>query len=623
MIAFYSTERTGGGSAHWNLAWIYDADQNYGAISITNNYARFLNVTTLESVKFEGVVDLGDPEYFTLNDTTPSVVGNTIFYTWTCNDSFDAHCVDIYDSRIGSPCGGDYQCSGSTDGLCDYDAVSQTTDAPQRVGSGDNVCDSDALTVSPASAPSNITITDFDGGVDGQWIHVIIRDQQVTYACNGSSTLECGTADTLFTTDQTSSWIYNGIEAKWHLIGLETFSDAVKVGKQEDNTLTGNNIFSGNTTLGGVLKMCDGSWSNFGADSTPSVSGNVCFMDNQVNTYTAFDDGVPGQLILIYHEAVGSSTFDCTGTTLLCGGVDLVSSLGAMSLWVLHEDSTAWMMLAYNDNTELMLKRLSVTYENLSTNSDIGFGSTQVPQGDLVCQADGTNCADGGTTDCSHIFTTESASDIILCGKAASALTLTGVNCTALGSTTPSSQVIEVVECNSAGASCVGSGGTITATAVDTNYADVTFSDASIDNNDWWGIELSSFTTRADYLNCNVEFSRSTTAVECTHVFTTESATDVVMCGKADGALTLNSLNCTALGGSPDAQIVEIVECDSAGANCAGSGGTITVAAVDTNYADTTFTDDSIDDNDWWGIQLASYTTRADYLNCQVGYATP
>ena len=33
-----------------------------------------------------------------------------------------------------------------------------------------------------------------------------------------------------------------------------------------------------------------------------------------------------------------------------------------------------------------------VTYEQLATNSDIGFGAAQVPQGSAVCQSDGTNC---------------------------------------------------------------------------------------------------------------------------------------------------------------------------------------------------------------------------------------
>jgi len=407
--------------------------------------------------------------------------GNQLIYVVTATDE---DCVDLDDGSGGPP-----------DGLCDsddttplhhvtYDCETVCTDlfdntyqAQQTTGSPDGVCDADGVTL-VANTP-----------------HLI-----------------CGSSNIQTLEDYTATWLRQEATGRWQLLGLETFSDAVKAGLQSDNYFRG----------------------------------------------------------------------------------------------VLNDFTLSTLYLDTQAPLDSSLKGASTAYVDAAVAAGGGGGGSD------------------NSGRCSLTFTTESAADTLMCGKANGALTLDALNCTALGGTTPVSQAVEVVECTSAGATCAGSGGTIVASAVETNYVDAAFVDNSIDDNDWWGVKLNTFTTRADYLECYVDFTRAITSRECSHVFTTESATDVIFCGKADGAQTLSKINCTALGGTaPVAQIVEVVECDANGGSCVGSGGTITAAAVETDYEDATFTDNTVDDNDWWGIKLASFTTRADYLDCQVEYVTP
>jgi len=86
------------------------------------------------------------------------------------------------------------------------------------------------------------------------------------------------------------------------------------------------------------------------------------------------------------------------------------------------------------------------------------------------------------------------------------ALTLVSLDCITNGVTTPT-ETINVVECTSAGV-CSSSGLTASMTANLTLVTDDSPTDAVIDANDWWGIELTTLTTEGDLLHCTVEYTR-------------------------------------------------------------------------------------------------------------------
>ncbi len=223
---------------------------------------------------------------------------------------------------------------------------------------------------------------------------------------------------------------------------------------------------------------------------------------------------------------------------------------------------------------------------------------------------------------CQHTFTTESASDVIMCGRAEGPTTLKALNCTATGSTSPVSEFFHVVECDSAGDNCASSGGVVLMNNLESDAQDLTFSDDLIDDNDWWGIQLLSFATRADFVTCNVEFTQATPPGACRHTFTTEVNTDATLCGKSDGTLSMDSLSCTATGSvTPVAESNVILRCGSGGGSCSGTGGDATVSDLVTNHQDDAFTLARIvDDNDWWGHSMTTPQTRADYLHCNIEY---
>jgi hypothetical protein len=111
--------------------------------------------------------------------------------------------------------------------------------------------------------------------------------------------------------------------------------------------------------------------------------------------------------------------------------------------------------------------------------------------------------------ECNITFESAVTADDIMCGKATGALTLISLDCVATGDTVPDSQVVTVVECDADGDSCSTTGGTISAEALITNYPDATWSDAAIADGNWWGIQTTSLTTAADFLQCQVEFTRA------------------------------------------------------------------------------------------------------------------
>jgi hypothetical protein len=143
---------------------------------------------------------------------------------------------------------------------------------------------------------------------------------------------------------------------------------------------------------------------------------------------------------------------------------------------------------------------------------------------------------------------------------------------------------------------------------------------ASIDGDDVnssiAGRSLTLTVASPDTLDADEELYRD----ECNVTIEDATTADDIMCGKATGNLTLTSFDCVGIGGSPSALVMEVRECTNAGATCADMGAQVTVAAVETNYSDTSFTDSAIDDGDWWQIAVISVTTAPTYVHCQAEF---
>lgn len=77
-------------------------------------------------------------------------------------------------------------------------------------------------------------------------------------------------------------------------------------------------------------------------DATPSIANNTFFtMHATPKIITTFDDGVAGQEIIVAAAASANvSSFDVTGTALLCGTGDLAVTSGDITKWV--HDGTNW-----------------------------------------------------------------------------------------------------------------------------------------------------------------------------------------------------------------------------------------------------------------------------------------
>ena len=136
----------------------------------------------------------------------------------------------------------------------------------------------------------------------------------------------------------------------------------------------------------------------------------------------------------------------------------------------------------------------------------VGSAWASVAQPAIDC----TNCTalpgEANRTE-SVVFETATTADDVRF-KASAALTIVQLDCVATGATTPSVQVVRVVECTNAAASCADSGFQVSVSALTTNAVDATGTDAAIDDGDWWGLDTVSLTTAADYLHCTVEYSQ-------------------------------------------------------------------------------------------------------------------
>jgi len=105
-----------------------------------------------------------------------------------------------------------------------------------------------------------------------------------------------------------------------------------------------------------------------------------------------------------------------------------------------------------------------------------------------------------------------------------------------------------------------------------------------------------------------------------THVFPSMDATWDVVIGIAPAAITLTSWACIARGGSITSATLTIRECDEDGASCVGSGGSVIVNALDTQFEDLTFTDAAIDPNDAIELLVPVFTGTPTFMQCTLSY---
>ena len=319
-IEFTSRQSVTGGGENpgvlWQMTGIQKNDEHYDGNFLHEINPRIFGVTHADDIITRGFLGLGEPEYFPEADPTPNVAQGQLFYSFECNDAFDAHCVDVFNSRFGSPCtDGNFECSGSSNGFCDFDGSTSTAALPQRVGAADTFCDADGTTSFPHATIAPVTILNFYGGQDGQVIKVVTSTDEgctdlfnaggppentgnpnglcdsdgstllnhlifdcttvctdvfqtcgtpggncvedTTAGSNGNCDafsdflvvntphLICGDVDVATLEDYPSEWVLDRTDDRWRLHGLETFSDAVKVGLNSDNTITGDNNFTG------------------------------------------------------------------------------------------------------------------------------------------------------------------------------------------------------------------------------------------------------------------------------------------------------------------------------------------------------------------------------------------
>ncbi len=140
---------------------------------------------------------------------------------------------------------------------------------------------------------------------------------------------------------------------------------------------------------------------------------------------------------------------------------------------------------------------------DISDDTNLAAGRSLTLSGDSI-EGDAELYTDSETF---IIETATTADDLRV--KASGAITLVQLDCVATGATTPSAQVMDVVECSSAAGSCASSGLTATVSALTTNVSDASPTDAAIDDGDWWGLDTTSLTTAADLIHCTVEFTRN------------------------------------------------------------------------------------------------------------------
>ncbi len=112
----------------------------------------------------------------------------------------------------------------------------------------------------------------------------------------------------------------------------------------------------------------------------------------------------------------------------------------------------------------------------------------------------------GHMESCTVNIESAAAADDIMCGRPLVDLTLFSFDCTGTGGS-PSSHIMQVVEYDSTGDNAAAATATVTITNTTANFQDRTFVDATIDADNYWGIETLSGTA-ATWTACTVNYTR-------------------------------------------------------------------------------------------------------------------
>jgi len=428
------TEWMGTGARPW-LVSFQNQIQDHNQLNASQDFARFYNTTFARNLQVDGFMDLGFVRYFPTDrceggcacidvydtggppqddclvgglpcpdglcdsnaslpepDPTPDVSQGTFFYTWGCEDDYDAHCVDVYNSSIGRGCGdNEAQCSCAgfsppcADDLCDFDGISVPSQAPQREGSSDNLCDADAITAAPSDDQA-VIITDFTGGIDGQYIKIVTKSglQAVTYDCNASGPLVCGTEDWITNENDVTSWVYNGIGDDWHLNGFEDNSSGPdKAAIASANVFTATNSFEDATSFVGTATFFGTALGdNSGTTWSLTPLGRAEFLDyvradqfatcnyDGCNDYMVFGDGA--EEYLSFFTDAGTSFFDNSLQMAEMASVTPIIGAGWGTFWVKSDTpNTPWFQDDTGADHELAVLTGGIYTGNSIFNDDV------------------------------------------------------------------------------------------------------------------------------------------------------------------------------------------------------------------------------------------------------------
>ena len=453
--------------------------------------------------------------------------------------------LDIGENNLVTTCSDVFelaQTTGSADGIADRDGLTALcTDlfddvgVPQTTGSPDTFCDSDGTT--PVEYDENDTGTLPQSG------------------CIGAYTDADGCPDTFCDGDGATAWP-----------DRETFSaagiESVFLGDSVDNA-DAQHTHDLTTTGGGtsIIASAGGLATRSFSGASFEQTGDVFDLTDAIaRDQEVTDDIATHAAIASAHHTktisaselstgtipaarVGAAHIDALTEIVLCAGeaspqgIQFAATTGAASC----KDAVQTTIGAVNDGDILVGVAGTGDYRDVQMGGDATMDETGLVTlavgavdagGYAAGSIDGDDIASGlanrsltltpGSPDvldadeelyrdeCNITFETAVATDDIMCGKATGGLTLIGLDCVATGSTTPSAHLVTVVECTSAGASCTSVGLTASVSALVTNVSDTDFTggDSAVADGAWWGIETTSLTTAADFLHCQVEFTR-------------------------------------------------------------------------------------------------------------------
>lgn len=257
---------------------------------------------------------------------------------------------------------------------------------------------------------------------------------------------------------------------------------------------------------------------------------------NTGGTITWEDDTGTASVLTTGADADSSTTASDSGLETIGG--DLTMIRGCADNQILKWDETAddWNCEAdagAAGGDSISIDSVAVVDPDFQSGGDIDFVDTSnvVTANINAAAIDGDNvnaniagrsltltAATPDTLDADAELYTEEESWVIYAGVATagddllvhtnSAITLVSLDCVTTGATTPT-ETVTVVECTSAGGSCVSAGLVASMTTNLTLVTDDTPTDAAIDANDWWGLDMTTLTTEGDILNCTVEFTRN------------------------------------------------------------------------------------------------------------------